>query len=108
MSSPSEYRGVRLERGHLVNQVKNLGQQDWINVCRKLGLHVPEGYGKGSHCAVYKNDKCPPEDSSCCVVTLPRNIYPNFQRDLIKKIIYHGLQSGAYSEDDLWRVLDVG
>ncbi len=107
MSSPSAYREVKLKKGHLVNQVKNLSQQDWITVCRKLGLYIPEGYGKGSHCAVYKNASCPPEDSSCCVVTLPRNIYPNFQRDLIKKILYHGMQAGTYTEDDLWKVLGV-
>ena len=107
MSSPDAYREVRLKKGHLVNQVKNLSQQDWITVCRKLGLFVLNDYGKGSHCAVYKSEKCPPEDSSCCVVTLPRNIYPNFQRDLIKTILYHGIQTGAFSEDDLWKVLNV-
>jgi len=58
-------------------------------------------------CAVYKSETCPPEDSSCCVVTLPRNIYPNFQRDLIKKILYHGILTATFTEDDLWDVLAV-
>jgi hypothetical protein len=107
MSSPDPYRQVKLKKGHLVNQVKNLSQSDWVMACRKLGLYVPEGYGKGSHCAVYKNESCPPEDSSCCIVTLPRKIYPNFQRDLIKKIVYYGIQSGAYTEDKFWEVLGV-
>lgn len=107
MSLPSSYREVKLKDGHLVDQVKNLSQGDWIKVCVKLGLYVPDGYGKGSHCAVYKDSVCPPEDSSCCVVTLPRNIYANFQRDLIKKILLYGIQSGKYSEDDLWKALRI-
>jgi len=41
------------------------------------------------------------------VVTLPRNIYPNFQRDLIKKILYHGILTATFTEDDLWDVLAV-
>jgi hypothetical protein len=107
MSSPDAYRGVKLKNGHLVDQVKNLNQTEWVTVCRKLGLFVPDGYGKGSHCAVYKNELCPPEVSSCCVVTLPQNIYPNFQRDLIKKLLFYGIQTGTFTEDDLWKVLRV-
>jgi len=107
MSSLNSYREVKLKRGYLVDQVKNFSQQDWIKVCTKLGLCVPDGSGKGSHVAVYKDNVCPPEDSSCCVVTLPRNIYANFQRDLIKKILLHGINSGKYTEDDLWKALGV-
>lgn len=107
MSSPDSYREVKLNKGHLVNQVKNLTQEEWIKVCTKLGLYVPEGAGKGSHCAVYKDNACSHEDISCCVVTLPRNIYPNFQRDLIKKILFYGVNSGKYDEDNLWKALKV-
>lgn len=107
MSSPDSYREIKLKRGHLVNQVKNLTQEEWIRACVKLGLCVPEGAGKGSHCAVYKDNVCPHEESSCCVVTLPRNIYPNFQRDLIKKLLFYGISSGKYGEDDLWKILKV-
>jgi hypothetical protein len=107
MSLPSSHREVKLNDGHLVDQIKNLGQKDWVEACRKLGLYIPDGYGKGSHCAVYKDNVCPPEDRSCCVVTLPRNIYPNFQRDLIKKVLLYGIQSGKYNEDDLWIAIGV-
>jgi hypothetical protein len=78
-----------------------------MEACRKLGLHVPDGYGKGSHQAVYKSSDCSPEDSSCCVVTLPKNIYPNFQRDLIKKVLLYGITEGKFTEEDLWKVFGV-
>lgn len=107
MPSPRDYREVRLERGQLVNQIKGHGQRDWMKACEKLGLCVVPASGRGSHCAVYKNNVCPPEDSSCCVVTIPTNLYPNFQRDLVKKVLLYGLQSGRYDEDDLWRALGV-
>ena len=88
MPYPNHYQAVKLEHGERVNQVKNLTQKDWIRICKKLGLYVSVGNGKGSHCAVYKSNTCPPEDSTCCILTIPCNIYPNFQRDMIKKIIY--------------------
>lgn len=107
MYSPSEYAAVKLTDGHLVEQIKNTNQKDWVKVCQKLGLFVPEDGGHGSHRAVYKSNTCPPEDSSCCVIVLPCKIYPNFQRDLVKKLVYHGKISGKYTEDDLWEALGV-
>lgn len=29
---------VKLERGHLTAQIKNLKQKDWIKACSKLGI----------------------------------------------------------------------
>ncbi len=107
MSSPSSYREVKLAHGELVDRIKNLTQKEWMRVCEKLGLYVRPASGKGSHCAVYKDNVCLPEDSSCCVVTLPYNIYPNFQRDLVKKVIFYGLQSGKYREEDFWGAVGV-
>lgn len=98
---------IKLEHGDLVNQIKGFNQSDWKKACERLGLYVLPSAGKGSHCAVYKNSVCPPEDSSCCVVTIPMNIYPNFQRDLVKKVVLYGMQSGKYTEDDVWRALGV-
>ena len=83
-------------------------RKDWEKACEKLGLYVVPSFGKGSHCAVYKDSVCPPEDnSSCCVVTIPRNIYPEFQRDLVKKVLFYGLVSGKYVEKDVWEALEV-
>ena len=107
MFSPSSYREVKLVNGEKVNQIKNKNQKDWETACERLGLYVVPSFGKGSHCAVYKDSVCPPEDSSCCVVTIPRNIYPEFQRDLVKKVLFYGLTSGKYTEQDLWEALGV-
>lgn len=107
MSSISSYREVRLANGELVDRIKNLTQKEWMRVCEKLGLYVRPTFGKGSHCVVYKDNVCPPEDSSCCVVTLPYNIYPNFQRDLVKKVLFYGQQSGKYTEADVWAALGI-
>jgi hypothetical protein len=107
MFCPNHYQEIKLIYGEKVNQVKNLDQEDWIKICNKLGLYVSVSNGKGSHCAVYKSNVCPVSDSSCLILTIPRNIYPNFQRDLIKKIVFYGLQSGLYTEDDFWKVLKI-
>ncbi len=107
MSCPSHYQEIKLIYGEKVNQVKNLDQDDWIKICRKLNLFVSISNGKGSHCAVYKSDVCLVSDSSCLILTIPRNIYPNFQRDLIKKIVFYGLQSGLYTEEDFWKILKI-
>ena len=82
MPSPSSYREVKLAHGELVDRIKNLTQKEWVRVCEKLGLYVCPAFGKGSHFAVYKDNVCLPEDSSCCVVTLPVNIYSNFFKEI--------------------------
>jgi hypothetical protein len=104
---PNSPQEVKLAKGHLVNQIKNLGQEEWMRICRALGLHVVPSAGRGSHCAVFKSPECPASDRSCCVVTLPRHIYPNFQRVLVKQLLLHGLQSGKYAEDDIWKATGV-
>lgn len=106
-STPESHSGVRLAKGKLVDRIKNYGQKEWINACERLGLHVDTASGRGSHCAVYKNATCNPQDRSCCVVTIPKNVYPNFQRDMVKKLVLHGVQSGKYTEDDVWNALQV-
>lgn len=106
-SLPNSHSEIKLEEGELVNRIKGFDQKDWIKACARLGLCVLPAFGRGSHCAVYKDNVCPPEDSSCCVVTLPSNIYPNFQRDLVKKIVLYGIQSGKYTEKDVWKALGV-
>jgi ferredoxin-like protein FixX len=107
MQSPSCYQEVKLENGHLVNQIKGHDQKDWMTACERLGLNVLTTQGKGSHVAVYKDKTCQPQDRSCCVVTLPTKIYPNFQRDLVKKVVFHGIESKKYTEDEVWVALGV-
>jgi hypothetical protein len=107
MSLPDSYSSIKLSDGELVNRIKGCNQSDWMKACERLGLYVLPGAGKGSHCAVYKDNVCPPEDSSCCVVTIPRNTYPNFQRDLVKKVVFYGQRSGKYTEEDVWKALGV-
>ena len=107
MSSPNSYREIKLVHGELINRIKNLDSDDWAKVCLKLGLYVSKSSGKGSHCAVYKDNVCSPADVSCLVVTIPNNIYPNFQRDLVKKVLFYGIKSEKYSEEDFWKVLGL-
>lgn len=101
------YNEVKLENGKLVDRIKNHSQKDWITACERLGLFVVPALGKGSHCAVYKNKECPPEDSSCCVLTIPKTIYPNCQRDFFKKVLLFGKNSNNYTEEDIWKALDI-
>jgi len=101
----NSYREVKLENGERVNQIKNLTQKEWMIVCERLGLHVVAASGKGSHCAVYKSSTCSPTDVSCCVVTIPCKVFPNFQRDLVKKIIFYGINSDLYTEEDFWNAV---
>lgn len=107
MSSLSSYREVKLVHGDRINRIKNLGSEDWKKICLSLGLYVSISNGKGSHCAVYKDNVCSPADVSCLVLTIPNNIYPNFQRDLVKKLLFYGINSGKYSEDDFWDKVGV-
>lgn len=107
MSLPNSHREIHLEYGEKVNQIKNLNQKDWMKACEKLSLFVVPASGKGSHCAVFKSPDCPPQDSTCLVLTIPHKIYPNFQRDIVKKLVLYGIKSGTYTEKDLWEILNV-
>ncbi len=107
MPSPESHSEVRLEKGERVARIKNYGQKDWMRACERLGLSVRAGSGKGSHCAVYTDADASAEDRNSCVVTIPTNVYENFQRDLVKKIVLFGLRSGRYAEDDVWKALKV-
>jgi hypothetical protein len=106
-SLPDAYRSVKLERGELVDRIKNTTQSEWIKACCVLGLFVLDGSGRGSHIAVYKSNTCPPEDSTCLVLTIVQKPFANIQRDYVKKVVYHGIECGRYTEDDVWRALGV-
>lgn len=101
------HSSIRLERGELVSQIKNLRQDDWIAACERLGLYTPIGAGKGSHRAVYKEMNCDVSDSKMLVTVIQKNPYPNIQRDHLKKIVAWGQASGRYDEDAVWRALGV-
>ena len=106
MQEWDKYRLVKITRGELVDQIKNKNQSDWIKACTRLGIIISTEYGSGSHAVAYK-DNCPPEDRSCCIVTLQTNLHANIQRDIFKKILAYGLESKKYTEDDIWVALGV-
>ena len=86
MQERDKYKSVKIEHGHLVDQIKNKSQDDWIKACEKLGIIVSMSYGSGSHAAAYKNN-CPPSNRDCCILTIAKNIYPNIQRDLFHNFV---------------------
>jgi len=106
MQEWDKYRETKIERGGLVDRIKNTNQKKWIEVCKKLGLVVSTEYGRGSHAAVYKQN-CPPEEKRCCVVTLAKDLHQEIQRDIFKKVLTYGLESNLYSEDDIWKQLGI-
>lgn len=106
MENQQGFSVVKIENGKLIDQIKNKKQKDWMKVCKKLGLVVETKYGKGSHVGVYRPE-CPIENKQCCVVPLPQEIYPNIQRDIFKKVLYYGIDSGKYTEKDIWKALGV-
>jgi hypothetical protein len=106
MQEWDKYKLIKIDRGELVNMIKNKSQKDWMKVCEKLGILVRVDYGKGSHIAVYK-DNCPPEDRKCCIVTIQKNLHSEIQRDIFKKILTYGIDTKKYTEDDIWKALGV-
>jgi hypothetical protein len=101
--NPDGWRSVRLQRGELIDRIKNATSDDWARVCRRIGLYVREDFGRGSHAVVYLNDTCLPSERECLVLTIPTRLYPEIQRDNFKKVLYRGVLSGTFSEDDMWR-----
>lgn len=106
MHDRDKYKQVKIERGELIVRIKNTSQSDWIKVCDKLDIIVSTEYGRGSHAVAYK-DNCPPERSECCIATIHTNLHPEIQRDMFKKFLSYGLESGKYTEDDIWKALKV-
>jgi hypothetical protein len=98
---------VKLQRGELTQQIKNLKQKDWLKACERLGLWVAEGGGKGSHVAVYCEVDCNRSNSNNLVLTVQKHLTPNIQTDKLKQLVAYGQHSGAYSEDDVWRALRI-
>jgi hypothetical protein len=98
---------VKLERSHLTAQIKNLKQNDWVKVCKKLNIWIAEGGGKGSHVCGYKEENCDRADSTFLVITIQKHLTPNIQTDKLKQLIAYGIESGKYTEDDVWRALGL-
>ncbi len=104
MQQWDRYREVQLQRGKLVAQIAGYQQSDWVAACRRLGLPVSTSHGNGSHAVVFKHD-CSPEDRACCITTLTTHMHKNIQRDIFKKVLSYGNESGLYGEDDVWEAL---
>lgn len=96
-----------LDRGELVLRIKGYGQADWVRACSSLGLYIPAGGGKGSHVAVYKEHGCDRSDHHMLLATIPAKMYPQIQRDYVKKLVTWGCEFGRYTEDDVWRALGL-
>src|ERR1035437_10742370 len=104
MQEWDKYKSTKIKRGELVSRIKNKNQSDWIKACEKLNIIISTEYGKGSHAVAYK-DNCPREDRRCCIATIPRDLHSEIQRDIFKKILTYGEESGKHNEDDIWVAL---
>jgi hypothetical protein len=98
---------TKLSSPQRLKPLGNLLQKDWIKSCKKLGLHVPSGAGKGSHQAVYKSEDCPPHDSSCLILTIPKKLHNQMQKKQLKMLISYGDVSGRFGEEDVLRSLGL-
>lgn len=106
MQEWDKYKQVKINRGDLIDCIKGYKQKDWIRALNQLGVIVRTDYGRGSHAVAYK-DNCPPEDQRCVIATLVKDMYEEIQRPTFKKVLAYGLESGKYSEDDIWRALGI-
>lgn len=106
MQESDKYRETKIARGALIDRIKNCGQKDWMKALDKLGVIVSVKYGRGSHVVAYKHD-CPPEDKRCVITVLHTHLHSDIQRDIFKKVLTYGLESGLYGEDDIWKALGV-
>ena len=104
--SQHSYQTVKIAKGHLIDRIKGSTQQDWITVCQRLNVVVSTAYGNGSHAAAYK-DNCDPSDKSCCILTITKNQFPQIQRAQFKKLLAYGLNSGKFTEEDIWKAFGV-
>jgi hypothetical protein len=98
---------VKIERGDLTKQIKNLKQSDWQKACERLNLWVVIGSGRGSHIAVYKEVDCDRANRDNLVITIQKHLTPNIQTDKLKQLIAYGDISKKYTEDDVWRALKI-
>lgn len=79
-----------------LNQINSgLTQNDWIKVCRKLGLEVRTDLGKGSHVRIYKND-----GTSRMPLTIPCHVTKTISQHLYKSLLSLG-----FTEKEIDRVL---
>lgn len=98
---------VKLERGELTQQIKNLKQNDWLRASERLGLWVALSGGRGSHAAVYVEEKCDRANRDNLVLTVQRHLTPNIQTDKLKQLVAYGHHSGKFSEDEVWKALKL-
>lgn len=105
MQEWDKYRETKIDRGDLIARIKSYKTKDWMKALNKLGVFVSTEYGRGHHAVAYK-DNCPPTDRSCAIATLG-DLHQEIQRDIFKKVLTYGLESGKYDEDDIWEALGV-
>lgn len=100
--NPDGWRNVKFERKELLGTLKNVSVHDWSVACTRLGLHVRTDCGRGSHAVAYRDEQSDPANRESLVLTIASNIYPEIQKDYLKKVLYYGQVSGKYNEDDVW------
>lgn len=98
---------VKLQRGELTQQIKNLKQNDLVKACGRLGLWVAPGGGRGSHVAIYSSENCDRSKRENLVLTVQKHLTPNIQTDKFKQLVAFGQESKLYTEDDVWKALKI-
>ena len=98
---------VKLKHGKLTPRLKQLRQKDWIKACKKLGIWIPSGGGKGSHVCGYREEDCDRSNSEMLVITIQKHLTPNIQTDKFKQLVAYGKQTGSYTEEDVWKALKM-
>ena len=106
MQESDKYRQTKITRGDLISRIKNYKQGDWIKALNRLDVVVRTDYDRGSHAVVYKHG-CSPDDSRCLITTIKKDLHSEIQRDLFKKILAYGLETGRYDENDIWKALGI-
>ncbi|MEK7587055.1 MAG: hypothetical protein AAB453_04265 [Patescibacteria group bacterium] len=41
------------------------------------------------------------------ITTIKKDLHSEIQRDLFKKILAYGLETGRYDENDIWKALGI-
>lgn len=107
MFTNEQLANVKLQHSNLLNRIKNLTQNDWIKACKRLGLDVDKTKGRGSHCCVYEPNCKTKNTSEYLIATIQRNLYPQIQTKILKRVVCYGIESAKYTEQDVWLVLKV-
>ena len=100
------YKTIEIKRKDLIVRLNDKTQDNWIKACERLEIDIRTDFGRGSHVVAYKDD-CPPENSECCIMTMKRKPHNQIQKDSFKKLLHYGIESGKYTEEDMWKAFKI-